>query len=471
MNIRARLTVLFALLVGSILLLFSLSIYYLFDQYREREFYERLHQNAFATAKVLENVEEGGITEPMLQQIESNYMSFYKGHVTIYLPNNRILHSTDSKREGVSTQFLEQVRSGKEIFRRNGEIEMLGVPYTDNHRRILVVVATAIDRYGFTKLEWLRDILVISWLVSMGIVLLAGWLFASDALRPVSDIIDQVNDISATNINARLRIGRAKDELAKLAMTFNAMLDRLEKAFVLQKNFVSHASHELRTPLTVMMGQVDVALMQPRNVNEYKQALESVLEEGRKMNKLVDGLLELARVSADAATLSFKPIRIDEVLWQGRSRVLQKNPAYRIDIQYKKLPGSEEELIVLGEESLLQMAFQNLMENGCKYSQDHHITVTLNAENDFVQLTFIDQGYGIPTEDLPHLFEPFFRSETTSGIVGHGIGLALTHRILTIHRGQIDVRSTVGTGTTVDVLIPIRKPVLAEKPLAFELDD
>lgn len=471
MNIRTRLTVLFALLVGSIILLFSLSIYYLFDQYREREFYERLRQNAFATAKLLENVEISGITNEMVQQIESNYMSFYKGHITIYLPDNRILHSTDSKHEQVSIQFLEQVRSGKEIFKRNGEIETLGVRYADNHNRMLVVVATAIDRYGFTKIEWLRDILVVSWLVSMGIVLMAGWFFAGDALRPVSDIIDQVNAISATNIYARLRVGRPKDELAKLAATFNDMLDRLEQAFILQKNFVSHASHELLTPLTVMMGQVDVTLMQPRNEADYKLALESVQEEARKMNKLVNGLLELARVNADAATLSFRPVRIDELLWQCRSRLLQKKREYRIDIEYGTVPGTEEELIVMGEESLLQMAFQNLIENGCKYSKDHHIIVKLSAIDETIRITFIDHGYGIPAEDIPHLFEPFFRSETTSGIIGHGIGLALTHRIITIHQGQIRVKSKIGAGTSVEVTMLVRNSSPTEKPLAFEMDE
>lgn len=471
MNIRARLTVLFALLVGSILLLFSLSIYYLFDQYREREFYERLRQNAIATAKLLENVQVSGITDDMLKQIESNYMSFYKGHVTIYLPDNNVLHSTDSAQEPVSLQFLEQVRSGKEIFQRKGEVETLGVRYPDNHNRLLVVVATAIDRYGFTKLQSLRDILLFSCLGSMGIVLLAGWFFAGDALKPVSHIIDQVNAISATNIYARLQVGRSKDELAKLAVTFNEMLNRLEQAFILQKNFVSHASHELRTPLTVMMGQVEVTLMQNRDEAEYKQALESILEEGKKMNNLVNGLLELARVNADAATLSFKPVRIDEQLWQGRSQLLKKNQEYRVDIEYENLPGTEEELMVLGEESLLQMAFQNLIENGCKYSKDHSITVVLNAGNDQIQLTFIDHGYGIPPEDIPHLFEPFFRSETTSGIIGHGIGLALTQRIITIHKGQIRVESSIGEGTTVEVTLPVRKTSPTEKTVAFELDD
>ncbi|RYZ46640.1 MAG: ATP-binding protein, partial [Sphingobacteriales bacterium] len=158
-------------------------------------------------------------------------------------------------------------------------------------------------------------------------------------------------------------------------------------------------------------------------------------------------------------------------LWQGRSRLLQKNEEYRIDIEYEKLPGNEEELIVMGEESLLQMAFQNLIENGCKYSKDRHIVVTLNAGDDDIKLTFTDHGYGIPPEDIPHLFEPFFRSETTSGIIGHGIGLALTHRIITIHKGQIRVESEIGKGTSVEVTVPVRKVITTEKPVAFELGE
>ncbi|WP_128544634.1 HAMP domain-containing sensor histidine kinase [Larkinella soli] len=468
MNIRTRLTVLFALLVGSIILLFSLTIYYLFDQYREREFYDRLHQKAITTVQLLEDVPE--VTEEMLRRIEVNYMALYRGHVTIYQTDNRILYTTDSKPEIVSPQFLEQVRNGREIFQRNGELEMLGVRYIDHRKQVLVVVATAIDRYGFSKLEWLREILLISWLSSMVIVLLAGWFFAGDALKPVSDIIDQVNAISATNIHARLRIGRARDELAKLAATFNEMLNRLEDAFILQKNFVSHASHELRTPLTVMMGQVDVALMQPRSEAEYRQVLEGVLEEGKKMNNLVNGLLELAHANSDAATISFRPVRVDELLWHGRALLTQKNPEYHIEIEYEQLPENEEDLIVLGEEALLQMAFQNLMENGCKYSHDHRIVITLVAENDHIRLNFTDHGTGIPPDDLPHLFEPFFRSEITSGVSGHGIGLALTHRIITIHKGQIDIESTLGQGTTVRVALPALQPSSARKPVVYELD-
>ena len=283
-----------------------------------------------------------------------------------------------------------------------------------------------------------------------------GWLFASDALRPVSEIIIQVNAISATNIHRRLRVGRQRDELAQLAHTFNQMLNRLEEAFISQKSFVSHASHELRTPLTVMMGQIDVTLMSPRTTTEYAATLENVLEEVRKMISLTNGLLELARVSADAATIDLHPVRVDEMLWQARTNVLHKQSSYQIDIQFDNLPEQEEDLMLTGETTLLTTAFQNLMENGCKYSPRHSVQVVLSFTPEKIKLQFIDQGYGISDADLPHIFEPFYRSENTMQIQGHGIGLALTHRIIQLHHGQLRIHSVLNQGTTITLYFPVK---------------
>jgi len=468
MNIRTRLTLLFALLVASIMLFFSLAIYYLYNSYRETEFFARIMDKAQTTVKLWEDV--GDVTA---HQIERNDLTvLYAGHVNIYA-NNRIVYNSSDQPIPISSSFLERVRSGHEIKLRQDDVELIGFTFPDrregHHGQTLVVVASAIDKYGFSKLAWLRQILVVAWLASLGIVVLAGWLFAGDALKPVSDITDQVNAISATNIHARLRVGRQNDELAKLAATFNEMLSRLEEAFINQKSFVSHASHELRTPLTVMMGQVDVALMQPRSSSEYQHTLEGVLEEGRKMNNLVNGLLELARVNADVSTLTFGPVRVDELLWQARGFVVSKDPAYQIDIEYQSLPEREEDLMMPGEESLLRTAFQNLIENGCKYSPNHRVEIGLLAESDKIHLTFTDHGYGIPPQDVPHIFEPFFRSENTVGIIGHGIGLALTHRIITLHQGQIDVSSVVGQGTTFRITFS-QQPMATASSQAYSFD-
>ena len=459
MNIRTRLTLLFLLLVGSILLLFSLAIYLLYNQYRETDFYDRLHEQAIATVRVREDA--GDVARNDLPVMTDE-------RITIYTPDNQPAFTVGN---GPLTQIrpdkLGKIREGRELTLRQNFHETLGLRYRTKTGQMLVIVATAYDRYGFNKLNRLRQILIFGWLASLLAVGVAGWLFASDALRPVSEIIEQVNTISGTNIHRRLQVSRQRDELAELAHTFNAMLNRLEEAFVTQRSFVSHASHELRTPLAIMRGNIDVALMQPRDMPYYRQTLDEVLYQVQRMIDLANGLLDLARANTDAANLSFRPTRIDELLWQARSSILSKKPDYTIDILFDfdddDLTEQDDGLTLPAEEALLRTAIQNLMENGCKYSANQSVTVRISFISNAVQLAFIDTGYGIPPDDLPHLFEPFYRSSHTTNVApGHGIGLALTNRIVKLHNGQLRINSAVGVGTTVTVQLPLQvtAPVL-----------
>lgn len=451
MNIRSRLTLLFSLLVASIMLLFTIAIYYLYNQFRESEFYQRLEEKAYSTVMLRQDV--GDIPKADLPVMAHE-------RVVIYNADNCVIYTSSQFVFPVTDAILRQVREGKKVHLRRGDIEAIGVRFQGQDKQTLLVIASAVDRYGFSKLDRLREILAFGWLFSLLVVGIAGWLFSSDVIRPVAEITEQVNSISANNIHARLRVGRQHDELAQLARTFNNMLDRLEEAFVAQRSFVSHASHELRTPLAVMMGQLEVALMQARTPEVYEATLETVLDEVRKMISLSNGLLDLARASSDAATLIYRPVRIDELLWQARDNLIKKKPEYQIDIDFENLPDQENDLMLLADESLLRTAFQNLIENGCKYSASESIIVRISFVLDRdkpgeIQLVFADNGSGIPAADLPHIFEPFYRSENTVGIRGHGIGLALTSRIIQLHKGQLRVESEEGKGTTVLVTFPL----------------
>jgi signal transduction histidine kinase len=453
MNIRLRLTILFAVLVASIMLVFSLSVYYLYDQFREQEFNNRLQEKALTTVRLLEDV--GGITEELLHAIDRNNLTtMYKEEVTVYNAQNQVVYDSGKEPFPVNADLLARIRSGKVFRQQDGEKEIIGVRYIDKKKQILVVMAYAIDLYGFSKLERLRNILITGWVVSFFLVLLAGWFFAGDALRPVSEIIEQVKNISATNIHERLKAGRQKDELAQLAATFNDLLTRLEGAFKSQRSFVSHASHELRTPLTIMMGQLGVALLQKRTPDAYQDTIKETLEEVKKMRDLVNGLLELARLNDDTSQFNFRPVRVDDLLWQAREMLLNLAPNYNIQIEFDEFPEEEEALEIQGDPSLLQTAFINLMGNGCKYSEDNRVNITLSMQENGIQISFVDNGIGISALDLPHIFEPFYRAESTQFVKGHGVGLALTKRIVKLHRGSITTISQVGEGTQFLVMLP-----------------
>ncbi|HEV7380985.1 MAG TPA: HAMP domain-containing sensor histidine kinase, partial [Dyadobacter sp.] len=229
---------------------------------------------------------------------------------------------------------------------------------------------------------------------------------------------------------------------------------RLEIAFVAQKNFVGHASHELRTPLALIMSEVEVTMMKERSPQYYQEALQGIMSEAKGMNELVNRLLELARTEEHAFKVTFSKIRIDEVLWQAKTAVQQKNQAYEVNIHYGNISENEEDLKRYGDESLLRTAFLNLMDNACKYSDDKTVHVYLQATDDMITIEFKDKGVGIAESEFPYIFDTFYRSATTMSKAGFGIGLALTKRIITMQGASIDIASKLGEGTTFTLKFP-----------------
>ncbi|WP_159467222.1 cell wall metabolism sensor histidine kinase WalK [Dyadobacter sp. 3J3] len=454
MNIKTRLTLLFTMLVGSIMALFCLSIYFFYDQYREKQFYSFLNERGQTIAQLVEASK--GISKADIDKIEKeNNTVLLDEEITIYDGGDSVIFNSGSFEFVLTHQMLTDARSGKEIHTKHAKKEVIVIRHIlQDHRKPWVVVAIANDHLGSSQLQRLREILVIGWLLSLILVAVAGWQFATDAIKPVSDIIAQVNNISAGNLHDKVTVGREKDELALLAQTFNLMLNRLEIAFVAQKNFVSHASHELRTPLALIMSEVEVALMKARNGDYYEEALKGILEEVKEMNELVSRLLELARTEEHAFRVTFSKIRIDEVLWQAQASIQQKNSGYKVHINYDQIPENEEELLRYGDESLLRTAFMNLMDNACKYSDNHSVNVFLEIDKDLIKISFKDVGMGIAASELPYVFDTFYRSATTMSKAGYGIGLALTKRIITMQGASIDVESKVGLGSTFTLKFP-----------------
>ena len=191
------------------------------------------------------------------------------------------------------------------------------------------------------------------------------------------------------------------------------------------------------------------------------RSIASVLEDIRKLSRTLNRLLALAQISAEEARLKRSRQRIDDLLWQCRDELLRQYPHYQIKIALTSLPEEEEQLYLSVDKYMVKMAFINLMDNACKFSVDHQVTVTLWVEKNQAKVKFTDQGPGITPEDLPRIFEPFFRSSQTTAAKGQGIGLSIVDRIIKLHDASLDVRSQVGKGTTIEVIFPTSKEVLS----------
>ncbi|MFD2577294.1 ATP-binding protein [Haoranjiania flava] len=314
-----------------------------------------------------------------------------------------------------------------------------------------IITATAIDQYGYNKLDSLLKNSIVVFVISILFIYVAGRFFSKRAFDPVKEMTEKTKVISATNLDLRLNSNGSKDELSELANTFNEMLSRLENSFDAQKNFVSNISHELRTPLAAIITELELSANKEKNAEEYKTAINNALNDAKKLVRLSNSLLDLAKASYDPAEISFKPIRIDEILLDARQQVQKVNSDYKIDIHFENDFENDNQISVNGNEYLLKVAFVNLFENGCKFSNNKQCNVSVFFENEKMKLCFTDKGIGISEDDLKNIFVPFYRGDNKNIADGNGIGLSLTQKIIHLHKGSISVQSKQLQGTTFTV--------------------
>ncbi|GAB3943775.1 HAMP domain-containing sensor histidine kinase [Spirosoma harenae] len=452
MRIRTRLSFTFVGVVAAILLLFSFVVYATAEYFRQRDFYLRLSDKAKTIARLLLDEEE--IDTRLLHVIERNNLTALpKEQINIYDQQGRMVYSTQP-RSIVKPEILKRIREKKEVFLRQNQVEIVGFIYP-HEKKQYVLVASAYDQYGIEEMGHLSTIMGVGLLCSLALVGAVGWAYAGRSLRPISEVIREVDLITASNLAQRVTAGNDRDEIAQLARTFNLMLDRVQEAFEVQRNFVANASHELRTPLTIITGQIEVTLLKPRTVEEHEAKWKAALDVIQRMNKLTNNLLNLTLVSLEATPLKFSEVAIDEVIYQAAQMLMNHQAEYSVVFAFEgEMEKIQPSLTIAGNKSLLYSAFFNLMENGCKFSESKQVNVTLGANNRWVTIQFKDEGIGISEADLKSIYEPFFRAQNVKRIQGHGVGLPLTYRIIQLHYGQIDVVSQPDKGTTFTVRLP-----------------
>ena len=447
MKIRTRLTLLFTSLVAALLLVFTLFVYYNSSKAREEEYFKRLKQQGATKANLLFDTK---VAPSVLQLIYKKAPdSLFQEEVAIYDTSFNLLYHDDVEIDKVKETIgmIDSIISQKEIRFYIGKTQVVGFLYEHNNRQY-VITSAAMDGYGLLKQAELRNTLIFSFLGAIVLILFVGRFLAMKALDPVSSLVEKVKSITATNLDLRVDEGNRKDEIAALAITFNEMLDRLEKSFDAQKYFVSNISHELRTPLTTMLAEMQLTLHKERDVNEYKETIGRIITDTRKLIRLSNSLLDLAKANYDQTEIAFKTIRIDEVLLDARNDVLHNNLGYKIDIAFEKEIDDDEFISIKGNEYLLKVAFINLMENGCKFSQNKQSTVSISYNESHIILSFSDNGVGINNKELENIFTPFYRGSNKKFADGNGIGLFLTQKIILLHEGTVEVKSQEGEGTT-----------------------
>ena len=468
-SIKFRFTLWYLVVLGIALVSLSVGAYH----YLSRTLYQNLDDALELRAAQISNVREVlvSVAEGQFEEEVGEIVYFYFrwGGQLLYLAPRDIAVP-------INTELVEQAISGQSTFATMETSEGMGLrvfatPFTPERPVMLprpgmptattsrVNIESAVLVVGRPTedieqaLDRLRHILMIAVPLTLVAAGGGGVFLARRALKPVDEMTQKARSIEESDLSQRIEI-KTKDELGRLAATLNEMFGRLEKAFKRQKQFTGDASHELRAPLAIIEAESTLTLQKDRTKGDYRKSLETISQEAHRMARIVDQLLALARAESAEEKLSLRKVNLSWLVSKLSSDVemlcRDKGLSYEL--------GQMANLVVKGDRTRLRQLFLNILDNAMKYTPSGgEISVSVHPEGEMAVVSVCDTGIGIPPEDLPHIFERFYRVDKARSRSegGSGLGLAIAQRIAEMHGGRIEVESRVGVGSTFRVYLPL----------------
>jgi len=282
--------------------------------------------------------------------------------------------------------------------------------------------------------------------------ILGGHLIAGKIMRPISMVSDKMAEISSEHLDERVNNPKSGDEVEKLIVTFNSLLDRLRESFQRERQFIGDVAHELKTPIATLKSGIELTLTKARTNKEYKQSFNETLIDVDRLSTTIKNILDLAWLGADNGNHLDNHFDLSAVLSDLLEIAVKLGSRKHVIIKAEIAP----ETVVNGAEDKVARAILNVIDNAIKYtSGGGTVSVTLNKKKGSAIIQIKDTGVGIPKKELSHVFERFYRGSKVAKTIGSGLGLAIAKGIITAHQGSLIVESKVGRGTSVTITLPL----------------
>ena len=470
-SLRARMMLLFCIVVGVLWAGSDLAFYEIFARVARSQFDHRLLEAASpVVADIIKDPDEEDVSE---LNLPGEYFELLDA-------SGRVLQHSGNLKDGLLDLGQQRPDSTQTVFRNledaeRGRLRLAVIQFRQGHEQRTLAVAMP-TREVDEALRNFRRVTLVLFPVSLVLTALISAWYVGRSLRPIADLTGQAALMTERiqrspagggeprqGLVAPLRIANPHDELGRLGATFNRLFASVDAAVSQLREFVSNASHELRTPLSILQGETELLLSEPRSTEEYEKTLKVIDGELKKLSRIVEGLFTLALADAGQLRLASEPLYLNEVLEETCALVTPQARARGMAIER----ALGEEFPYHGDEVLLRQLFLIFLENAIKYSSANtRIQVSLEQRDLSLRVIFQDEGIGISAEDLPHVFERFYRAakpesgEAQSG----GLGLAIAQAIARSYGGSIECKSMPGVGSTFTVLLPLRPQAAPEGP-------
>ena len=364
----------------------------------------------------------------------------------VNLNGNVVFHSANL----LNDQFLFNPKNTQESFYNseiNGQKIRLGqFPVFNKEGKIIGQLTIAVSqKESFVILNNLLLVLLISFPLMLFIQYIVSSFAASKAIKPVNDLIKTTSVINDSNIGTRLILPERKDELYKLTNTINELLARIERSMYQQKQFTSDASHEIRTPLAAIRGTLEVLIRKQREPSIYNEKITDVISQVDRLNNLLEQLLQIARIESGVVMEKRESIQLSKFMSELHKKWKSEANLKKINLNFE----IEENAIVIGDKLILESIINNLISNSIKYGKQHG-TIDVSWNKSLKKLSIKDDGIGISPENLPNIFNHFYRTDASRSntIKGNGLGLSIVKKLADFQNIKISVESTLDKGST-----------------------
>lgn len=439
LKIKDRLTFTSSIIFGVVFALTASLVYFMFYETSQKLIVDQLRKTANISAVFY--LEEDELPQKEHRKVKEEYRKRVAGlnaEVRVYDEFNDIAYGEEKLDDLVTVDFLNKVRDQGSSFFNVKNLYYYGIFYPDNQGDFVVLVKDNQD-FFHEQSRKIAGILVLVFLGGILAIIILSKLLSNIAYKPVNEIVDQVNALSADSLNKPIQSAGTHDEVQRLTDTFNDLLYRLSQNFAMQKNFINYFSHEVRTPLTSISGNIQVFGDQNQPESEFVRVKQNILSDIDRIEDIMNALMVVSGLKKD--TDGRGVFRIDELIWDTMELINKSEHKKQINVNIDIPASHQSALNVEGNKSQIKIALINIVENALKFSRVEKVELEVTHNQKQTVLTITDYGMGIPQTDLNRITEPFFRASNTEQVKGSGMGLAVASLILKHNNAVLEIES------------------------------
>ncbi|MCX8010656.1 MAG: HAMP domain-containing histidine kinase [Ignavibacteria bacterium] len=455
MKIKNKILLFFSIIVIGLTIISSLIIYLLFSEYREEEFHQRQKEKIKYTIGLIAEYKE--LSENLTSIMDKHTIhDFYDEKMLIFDKHKNLIYkSIDDLRINNANKLLNCLSPANQwIETKEGKYDIIAV-FIQNDSNHFYAISKAYDAFGYSKLTYLKNVLIGITIVISAIVLLVTIFLSNKIAKPITEIAEQLGklDIESDNILA-LKIDSNSYELKYLTEKFNQLIQRTNEAFAFQKHTIHHISHQLKTPIAILVSELEKI---EKNVNSQalKAEIQSQIVKTKSLGNIINVLLEISKIES-GNKIKKQLLRIDELIFDTIAELNIISPDFHFEVNFTPKQFSESSLEINANQSLIKQAFLNILSNCHTYSDNAKAILLFDcSESGKLRIIVSNSGIPITSDEEKFLFNHFFRGQNSQDKTGFGLGLVLSKRIFEMHSATIHYSSPSPNLNVFEIVFPL----------------